>query len=216
MKTTTSFSAAMRTDIPLTYRCEHCGKTVRMTYPLRTEYAVASPGSVSYNSALKQQFEQTAGNVILDKMEKELKEWDESFNKQRLYYCLDGLISAGKCPHCKKTQTWRKLSVSGEGKTGGAWLGGIAGCLLGCGGYAVAHELFSLSGGMIVVLVMAVFTAIGIFVGRALGNRLSESKREKFEAWFANAPQEQIPRLLVEQHSKPRFIDAGLRGMNDM
>lgn len=26
MKTTTSFTAAMRTDIPLIYRCEHCGR----------------------------------------------------------------------------------------------------------------------------------------------------------------------------------------------
>ena len=216
MKTTTSFSAAMRTDIPLTYRCEHCGQMVSMTYPLRTEYAVASPGTAYDNSALKQRFAQTTDKVILDKMEKELIELDECFNKQRLYYCLDGFISAGKCPHCKKMQTWHKLVVSGEGKTGGAWLGAFAGFLFGTGVYAVVQSLFSLPDGMIAVVVMAVFTAIGVFVGRALGKHFGESKRQKFEAWLANAPQEQIPRLLVDQHSKPQFIDAGLRGMYNM
>lgn len=67
MKTTTSFTAAMRTDIPLIYRCEHCGQDVYMTYPLRTEYGWASPGSAVANSTLKKQFEQAAGNTIIRK-----------------------------------------------------------------------------------------------------------------------------------------------------
>lgn len=40
---------------------------VYMTYPLRTEYGWASPGSAVANSTLKKQFEQAAGNTIIRK-----------------------------------------------------------------------------------------------------------------------------------------------------
>lgn len=213
MATTTSFTAAMRTDIPLVYRCEHCNQDVFMTYPLRTEYGWASPGSAATNSALKNQFEQAAGNAILEKMDRELARLDEAFNKQRGYYCLDGFLSAGKCPHCKKKQTWYKLAGSGEEKTAGAWIGVLAGFSLGIAAFAVVHSLFPAIKGIAALLIIAAFAAVGLFVGKVQGKQLAASRKAKFEEWLAQAPKEQIPRLLVEQRSTPRMIDAGLRGM---
>lgn len=221
MATTTSFTAAMRTDIPLTYRCEHCGQDVFMTYPLRTEYAWASPGSAVANSALKEQFGQAAGNAILEKMDKELAELNDNFNKQRMYYCLDGFINAGKCPHCKKKQTWRKLAGSGEETLAWTWLGALAGFLLGIAlasvGLSLIPAINTATQKFLMLLVMtAAFLIIGISAGKAHGKRLAASRKAKFEEWLAHAPKEQIPQLLVEQRSTPRFIDAGLRGMYDM
>ncbi|MPM07728.1 hypothetical protein SDC9_54035 [bioreactor metagenome] len=221
MAATTSFAAVMRTDIPLIYRCEHCGQDVYMTYPLRTEYAWASPGSAVANSALRKQFEEKAGGAILEKMGKELAELDDNFNKQRMYYCLDGFISAGKCPHCKKKQTWRKLAGTGEEALAWAWLGALAGFLLGLAiagvGLSLIPAINTTAQKLLVLLVIsAVLLTIGIVAGKSHGKQLAASRKAKFEEWFAHAPKEQIPRLLVEQRSTPRFIDTGLRGMYDM
>ena len=216
MTTTTSFTTAMRTDIPLVYRCEHCGQDVQMIYPLRTEYGWASAGSAAANSALKEKFEQAAVNAILEKMGKELAGLDETFNKQRRYDCLDGFISAGKCPHCKKKQTWYKLSGNGEERAAGDWIGVFAGVFLGIAVFAAVQSLFPAMKGFAALLIIAVFSATGLFVGKAQGISLAKSRKTKLEEWIAHAPKEQIPQLLVERRSTPRFIDAGLRGMYDM
>jgi len=215
MKTTTSYSVAVRTDIPLAYRCEHCGRDVRMAYPLRTEYGVASPGSAAATQGVRGFFEQTAADAVFAKQQKEAAELGEGFNANFRYWVLDGFISAGKCPYCKKKQTWRKLAAGGEGTAGG-WIGGLASFLLGIAVCAVGSELGLKVEGLTFILIAAAFTAAGIIVGKAQGKKLENAKKAKFEEWLKSAPPEQVPRLLVEQRSPSRFIDAGLRGMDEI
>lgn len=216
MKTTTSFSVAARTVIPLVYQCEYCGSEVSMRYPMRSEFSIASRGSATSNWALRKQFEEAKDSALSKKIEEDLNSIDERFNRKRQYYCLDGFISAGKCPHCKKKQSWHRLSNYAEKKAVGGWIGGLAGFSLGTAIYTLGQNFLSFPGGLVVVLVIAAAVIVGVISGIALGKRQSKKQEKQFAEWISQASEAQIPRLLVLQHGRPTPIDASVRGMYDL